>query len=182
MKLKVLVASENPVKIEAVEEAFNHFFREPIIEGIKLDSGVSAQPVQEETFVGAKNRAHALREYDLANKINADFYVGIEGGISKYFERWFGYGCMFILDVNGRSAVGLSPHFELPYSVVEKLLNGSELGYVIDELSSENNSKQKSGAIGYLTSGVMDRKELYVSGLITALVPFLNKKLYFSDK
>ncbi|MDZ7764676.1 MAG: inosine/xanthosine triphosphatase [Melioribacteraceae bacterium] len=180
--MKVLVASKNPVKIEAVEEAFKHFFEKPIIEGVKLDSGVSAQPVQEETFIGAKNRAHALRAYDLANKINADFYVGIEGGISKYFARWFGYGCMFILDAKGRSAIGLSPHFELPNSVSEKLLNGNELGDVIDELSSENNSKQKAGAIGYLTNGVIDRKELYVSGLITALVPFLNKKLYFSDE
>lgn len=180
--MRILVASENPVKIAAVEEAFGKFFPELIIEGVKLDSGVSAQPVQDETFIGAQKRAFALREYDQENKINADYYVGIEGGVSEYFERWFGYGCMFILDSKGRTAVGMSPHFELPSSVVSKLLNGAELGDIIDELSTDNNSKQKSGAIGYFTRDVIDRKELYVSGLISALVPFLNKKLYFSDK
>jgi non-canonical (house-cleaning) NTP pyrophosphatase len=31
----------------------------------------------------------------------------------------------------------------------------------------------------YSTKGVMDRKRIYVDGLIAALVPFLNEELYF---
>ena len=43
---------------------------------------------------------------------------------------------------------------------------------------NEKNTKQKGGAIGFLTNGVMDRKDLYVQGLIVALVPFIKKELY----
>ena len=44
------------------------------------------------------------------------------------------------------------------------------------------NSKVKGGAIGFFTNDVMDRKELYLGGLIVALVPFLHKKLYFKNE
>ena len=41
-----------------------------------------------------------------------------------------------IMDKKGRIGLGTSPHFELPKEVAEKLLNGIELGDVIDELTS----------------------------------------------
>ncbi len=175
--MKVCVASENPVKLAAVKEAFLNFFDEVSIIGIKVDSGVPEQPVQEETFIGAKNRAVKLLEQNL----EAEYFVGVEGGIAKYFNRWFAFGCMYIVDKNGRDFFGTSPHFELPEKVVEKLLKGEELGDVIDKITGDKNSKQKGGAIGFLSNGVMDRKELYISGLINALVPFLNKNLYFKE-
>ena len=84
------------------------------------------------------------------------------------------------MDKKGRIGLGTSPHFELPKKVTEKLLNGIELGDVIDELISTENSKQHEGAIGFFTNGVMSRKELYMYGLIVAMIPFLHDKLYFT--
>ena len=44
----------------------------------------------------------------------------------------------------------------------------------------QENTKQKGGAISYFTAGKMNRKELYIPGLISALIPFQHENLYFS--
>ena len=178
--MKILVGSKNPVKIASVEEAFQNFFREIEVIGIEVESGVSHQPVGEETFTGAKNRALALKQISEKENLNADFFVGIEGGIIKLYEKWFAFGCMCVINAENNVGFGSSPQFELPPSVIEKLLAGIELGVVMDEIQNEENTKQKHGAIGYFTNGVMNRKELYIEGLKVAVVPFLHKKMYFT--
>lgn len=177
--MKILVGSKNPVKIDAVREALSNYFGNIEVTGIEVESGVSIQPVGDENFIGAKNRAQNLKMLNDTNKIGADLFVGIEGGIAKEFNRWFAFGCICIVDKSGNIGFGTSPHFELPILVIEKLLNGVELGIVMDEIQNEENTKQKNGAIGYFTNGVMNRKELYIEGLKVAIIPFLHKEKYF---
>ncbi len=179
--MKILVGSLNPVKIEAVKECFEKYFSDVVVEGIRVESGVPAQPVGSETFDGAKNRALELKKINLRKKLNADFFVGIEGGIAKEYNIWFSFGAMCIVDAKGRTGFGTSPKFELPDKVVKELLNGTELGEVMDKIQNEKNTKQKKGAIGFFTKGKMTRKELYLSGLITALIPFLHDELFFAE-
>jgi non-canonical (house-cleaning) NTP pyrophosphatase len=52
----------------------------------------------------------------------------------------------------------------------------------MDEILATKNSKQKGGAISFFTNGVMNRKDLYIPGLISALVPFNHRELYFQDR
>lgn len=180
--MKILVGSKNPVKIEAVKEALSNYFENIEAHGIDVDSGVSSQPINEETFLGAQNRAMRLKEINDKQKIGADFFVGIEGGIIKHFDKWFAFGCMCIADKEGKTAFGTSPHFELPLAIVKKLLNGIELGDVMDEIQNQENTKQKNGAIGFFTNGVVNRKELYVEGLKVAIIPFLHKNIFYESK
>ncbi len=180
--MKVLVGSENPVKIEAVKEAFSKYFKNVEVIGIKVDSKVPAQPINNETFEGAKNRALELKRINEEKNLNAKFFVGIEGGIIKIYSKWFAFGGMCIIDEEGRMGFGTSPHFELPEKIVKELLNGIELGDVMDKITGKHNIKQKEGAIGIFTKGKMNRKNLYVQGLIVALVPFLNEDLYFNKR
>ncbi|KAF0150318.1 MAG: NTPase [Ignavibacteria bacterium] len=180
--MKILVGSRNPVKIKSVEDAFKNYFDAVAVTGVEVESGVSNQPIGDETFIGAKNRVLTLMKMNETNNLAADFFVGIEGGIVQLFNKWFAFGCMCVADKEGDIGFGLSPHFELPEIVVKKLLNGIELGDVMDEIQNQENTKQKLGAIGYFTNGVMNRKELYAEGLKAAVVPFLKKDLYFADK
>lgn len=177
--MKILVGSTNKVKIEATKEAFGNYFENIEVTGINVDSKVHKQPVNEETFVGAENRANALWQINEKQNINADFFVGIEGGIVQQYKKWFGFGCMCIIDKYGNKSFGSSPHFELPEEVYSRLLNGEELGDVMDELMKQKNTKLNSGAIGFLTNGIMNRTQLYVPGLIAALVPFNHIEMYF---
>ena len=141
---------------------------------MEVESGVPHQPFGYETFNGAYNRAMTLKNF-----AEGDFFVGIEGGILKISDIWFSFGAVCILDKNSRIGWGTSPMFTLPGFIVEKLLSGVELGDVMDELLNDHNSKQRQGAIGYLSRGVIDRAKLYESGVVMALVPFLDEDWYF---
>ncbi|RMG68213.1 MAG: inosine/xanthosine triphosphatase [Calditrichaeota bacterium] len=175
--VRVLVASTNPVKVQAAQEAVRKCCPRVVVEGHRVASGVAAQPCNEETFTGARNRVEQLAGLGL----EADFLIGIEGGIVQLYRRWFALGVICVRHRSGREAFGTSPAFELPEPIVRQLLSGKELGTVMDELTGRHNTKQQMGAIGILTGGVMDRKSLYVQGLITALVPLLNPRLYFDQ-
>jgi inosine/xanthosine triphosphatase len=177
--MKVLVGSTNPVKVLSVEIAFANYFENLEVMGIEVNSDVHTQPVNDDTYIGAQNRAMKLKTINEQQNLCSDFFVGIEGGIAQQFGKWFAFGCMCIVDKEGRVGFGTSPHFELPEIVVEKLLKGIELGDVMDEIQNEQNTKQKHGAIGFFTNGVMNRKELYVEGLKVAIIPFLHKDLFF---
>jgi inosine/xanthosine triphosphatase len=178
----VLVGSRNPVKVEAARAAFSQYFTETELEviGIEVSSGVSDQPLGDETFRGAENRALALKKRNDARNLNAHFFVGLEGGIMQVAQRWFAFGVVCIMDAMGRKAYGTPPFFELPRSVVDELLQGhaKELGEVMDTLIGEKKTKEKQGSVGYFTRGVMDRKAYYVAGVTVALIPFLNAELY----
>jgi inosine/xanthosine triphosphatase len=107
--------------------------------------------------------------------------VGIEGGIVRSNCRSFALGVVCIVDANGRIAFGTSPQFSLPDHITKELLAGVELGDVIDRLTGEENTKQRGGAIGFLTRGNLSRQELYAQGIVVALVPFLNAALYYGE-
>lgn len=177
--MRVLVGSTNPVKRGSVEEAFGLFFDAPVVRGIAVPSGVPDQPINDETLFGARNRARSLRAGPEAREV--DYFVGIEGGIIEQAERVFAFGGMCVIDRHGREALGSSPYFELPPRVARQVLAGRELGLVMDEMTGQQDSKHRGGAIGHFTRGVMDRRALYVAGLVVTLVPFLNQTLYFDD-
>ncbi len=173
--MKILVGSKNPVKIQSVKDAFANYFDNIVVESFSVNSNVPEQPVNDDTFTGAKNRVNELKKIDKDKNLIADFFVGIEGGIMEIYSTWFAFGCMCIADKNSTLSFGTSPLFELPDKIIKELLKGKELGLVMDEMTGENNTKHKEGAIGYFTNGVMNRTQLYIPGLITALIPFLHK-------
>ncbi len=179
--IKVVVGSKNPIKIQAVLEAFGNYFSDVEVQGIDVASGVSDQPFDHETFIGAENRARAL--YEQKNSTGEyDYYAGIEGGIVKVFNSWFALGCICLMNREGKKSFGTSALFQLPDEWIERLRGGMELGHLIDEVTGDKNSKQKNGAIGYLTQNVLTRKDIYIEGVITALIPFFNKDIYFQKR
>jgi inosine/xanthosine triphosphatase len=176
--MRVLVGSLNKVKLEAVKEAFARYFPGVEVTGVGIESGVPGQPVDEQTFEGARNRALKLQEINRKQGLDSRFCVGIEGGVLELFSRWFAVGVICIIDDKSRIGYGTSPLFELPEDIIRHLLGSTELGDVMDQLTGERNTKQNQGAVGYFTRGVMDRKGIYIDGLVAALVPFLNEGLY----
>jgi len=176
--MNILVGSENPVKITAVKEAFSRFFTHIEVSAFPVNSRVSNQPFNNEAFTGAYHRAQALKDIDRQRQLRGQFFVGLEGGIIHHISRWFVFGAVCIIDSADSTGFATTPQFEIPSHLAARLRSGIELGELIDELSGEPHTKQKGGAIGYFTRGIMTRKDLYVSGLISALVPFLNKEIY----
>src|SRR5690554_1184628 len=78
----VIVASKNPVKIQAAQEGFARMFpgEEFAFGAVSTPSGVSDQPLSStETLQGAFNRALSARLL----MPQADYWVGIEGGVEE---------------------------------------------------------------------------------------------------
>lgn len=178
--MKILVGSTNPVKIEATRLAFSPYFSHLEVNGMAVDGGVVAQPIGNDTYVGAENRAKALFALNESERLMAHYFVGIEGGIMRLYEQWFAFGIVCVMNQKGKVGFGSSPHFQLPHPVVADLLTGIELGDVMDQITGEENVKQSYGAIGYFSRGVISRTDLYVQGVTMALVPFLNEDHFFN--
>ena len=172
----IVVASHNPVKARAVLEGFQRMFPEQVFElrSAAAASQVSDQPFSdEETQRGATNRA-----LDAARlEPQADYWVGIEGGIEVHGTEMAAYAWVVILGrhISGKSRTGT---FYLPPQVAELIHQGIELGEADDIVFGRSNSKQENGAIGLLTGDVIDRVQLYEHAVILALVPFKNPGLY----
>jgi inosine/xanthosine triphosphatase len=173
---KVIIASRNPVKIQAVRNGFEQMFPDQEFEfiGLSVDSGVSDQPMSSiETFTGAKNRADNASIQDP----DADFHIGIEGGIDQGDGEMVAFAWV-VIKSNGTYGKSKTGTFYLPKQVVELVNQGKELGEADDIVFDRTNSKQKSGAVGILTGNVIDRTSYYTEAVILALIPFKNRKLY----
>jgi len=174
----VLVGSKNPAKVKAVEKAFAKYFKEFEVKGIEVESNVSAQPLSlDETVQGAVNRAKSA--WRQSGK-ESDYGVGIEAGLFPVKGTKTGYldaAAVAIFD-GKETSLGLSPAFEYPKKVAEKILKeGKEVSDVFAEFWNEN-TRDELGAIGRLSLGKVPRSMLQEMGLIMALAPIVNKKYY----
>lgn len=174
--IPIVVASQNPVKATAVQNGFQRMFADEVIEitTISVPSNVSDQPFSDsETLQGAINRAQNAAQVVK----NADFWVGIEGGIEKYNGQMSAFAWV-VVKSNTMIGKGRTGTFYLPPMVADLIKGGKELGEADDIVFNESNSKEKNGAIGILTGDVITRTQLYEHAVILALVPIKNSQLY----
>jgi inosine/xanthosine triphosphatase len=174
--ISVALASTNPVKKQAVQHGFHRFFHgQPIdVTCLSGDSPIAAQPLtSNETLRGASLRAKQARE----GMPEANYWVGIEGGIEDTLEGMLTFAWVVVLDQQwiGRSRSGA---FLLPTKVADLVREGYELGTADDMIFGGVDTKRKNGAIGLLSGNVLDRAGLYEQAVILALLPFRNPDLY----
>ncbi|RQV99292.1 DUF84 family protein, partial [bacterium] len=126
-----------------------------------------------EVIKGAETRANNVK----TESPNADYWVGIEGGIEDTEFGMTAFAWIVIMSEKkiGRGRTGT---FFLPEKVAQLVRQGKELGEANDIVFNRSNSKQNDGAIGLLTGNVIDRTKLYEHGVIMALVGFKNPSLY----
>jgi inosine/xanthosine triphosphatase len=172
--MKIFVASENPVKINAITIAASDRYPDVEVRGLAVASGVSEQPMTDrETLNGSINRAKALRKLVLAKsycsaKDEEVLFVGAEGGVycpnfSKNKKELWSTVWISVLDQKGEVYSASGARFRLPQILADGILAGQELGHVIGKLFDDLDLKRKSGAIGILTEGFIDRTEEYVA-------------------
>ncbi len=175
--LKVVVASTNPVKINAANKAFKKMFPVKKFEvlGVSAPSEVSDQPMSEsETIKGAINRVRNLSKIEP----KADYWVGIEGGCKIVEDDIEAFAWVIIRSKKGKVGKGRTGSFFLPYKIVELIKQGKELGEADDIVFGRKNSKQSNGSVGILTGDVITRTDYYKHAIILALIPFKKSKLY----
>lgn len=175
---KVLVASKNPVKINAARAGFESMFPHEMfeIEGLSAPSRVSDQPMSdEETIKGAMNRVQAIMQA----QPKSDYWIGIEGGIEVKGAEMEAFAWVVVqaqsTKVTGKGRTGT---FFLPPRIAELIHQGKDLGEADDIVFGRTNAKQQNGAVGLLTDDVVDRTNYYIQAVVFALIPFKNESLY----
>ena len=173
---KIVIASLNPVKADAVLSGFKRMFPADTFdtELITVESGVGDQPLTDRAArQGAENRARLARQAVPAG----DFWVGVEGGCDTLDGEMVSFAWIVVHSEDGAGS-SRTAHFQLPEAVRKLVESGMELGDADDQVFGKENSKQKSGAVGLLTGDVVTRKTLYEQAVILALIPFRQPDLY----
>lgn len=174
--MKIAVGSNNPAKIKAVQTAFQQVFskQEIHVEGVTVSSEVPDQPMhQEETIRGARNRAMK----SLAHT-QADFGVGLEGGLQEIDGHWFTCGWIVIIDKKGKEGIGSSISMELPEKVMLHIRNGIELGKATDAIFHTVNAKHSQGYFGLMTDDAITRDRAYSDAVLSALSRFIHPEVF----
>lgn len=171
---KITICSINPVKIQAVKEAFDLHFAKIEYKNLDLShfESVSNQPMSsDETLKSALNRLQIARTLE-----DSDFYVSLEGGLDRdtygSFLTWF----ICISDNRGKESIAGGGRMAVPSIIYETLINNPEreLGKIMDELIGDHNIKQKGGSTAIFTDNRIMRKDVFKRDIILALVPFVN--------
>lgn len=175
--MKVLMGTKNPGKIEGAKLAFERYFDDVEIVGIPVSSDVSAQPLNDEIYKGARNRVDNLKKYAEENNIEADFYIASEAGIMNFFKEWIDINLVVVEDKSGVESVAMSQGFPIPEKYMEEI-KATELSHVMDRLFEGKNLGQGKGGIRHLTKGEVTRVDLTRSAFIMALTKYVNGDLW----
>ena len=149
----------------------------------RVETSVPSMPLTDwQLMQGARERALAARDALRSRRLEADIYVGLEGGFhSVSIEgEWHTFLRGWAYATNGeRGAFGAAPSISVPADIVKSVVEGRrELGLVIDEMTGGRDIRSKQGAWGVLSRDLVTRSMSFELALIAAFAPFYNPRLY----
>jgi inosine/xanthosine triphosphatase len=168
---RILVASLNKNKIQAVQEVFPS----SDVEGFACRSGVREQPLcLDEIIDGAVFRAKSVFG-------DCEYSVGIEDGISPVPQTLSGYMnfcCCAVYD-GSKIYLGFGPAFEYPPQCTKRVVDeGITISEAFMPFSNRPNIGYEGGIIGWLTKGRINRKDYTKLAVEMARIQMENDELY----
>lgn len=176
---KIMAVRASVVRIAAVDPDWAH----ANVVARRVETSIPAMPLTDwQLMQGARERALAARDALRSRRLEADLYVGLEGGFhSVSIEgEWHTFLRGWAYATNGeRGAFGAAPSISVPPDIVKSVVEGRrELGLVIDEVTGERDIRSKQGAWGVLSRDLVTRSMSFELALIAAFAPFYNPRLY----
>jgi len=154
--LIIAIGSINPAKVSAVRNVFEMMEKAEFAPAA-VPSGVNEQPFSdEETITGAVNRSKAVLKLK-----NADIGIGLEGGVTETPHGMFlcNWGALTVK--GGGTYVAGGARIPLPEEIAVRLRGGEELGPVMEDFAQKENVREKEGAVGIFTNGLVTRGEMF---------------------
>jgi len=148
-----------------------------------VSTNAPAMPLTDwELMQGARERALAVRDLLRGQRLEAEIYVGLEGGFHSISieGEWHTFLRGWAYATDGKNgAFGASPSITVPDALAKKVIEGRrELGLVIDEVSGKRDTRSREGAWGVLSRDLVTRSLSFELALIAAFAPFYNPELY----
>jgi len=175
--MKVIVGTKNPGKINGAMQALEGYFEDVQIQGINVESEVSDQPVNDQTYSGAINRVKNALKYAQKQNTDADLFMAVESGLVKKFGHWYITNVAVVSDKFGNFSTGMSASFPVPERYVEDIKQNT-LGTVMDKIFDQTDLRSSTGGIGILTREKITRIDLNKQAFTMALTQFLNGKIW----
>ncbi len=148
-----------------------------------VTTNIPAMPLNDwQLMQGARERALAVRDLLRSQRLEADLYVGLEGGFHSISiaGEWHNFlrGWAYVTD-GTKGHFGAAPSISVPDTLAKKVIEGRrELGLVIDEVAGKTDVRSRQGAWGVLSRDLVTRAMSFELALIAAFAPFYNEKLY----
>jgi len=180
----IVVGSENPVKIAAVEAVFQPYGESSVVKhvfrSVPAKSGVREQPLSlDETIMGACQRARDALVLDR----EADLVVGLESGVftqgtDNYPSQMFDVCACAIMrrripDCHSEPYVGLSSAWVVPRAVANLLIDDKidmDEAFFRAGLTKEKKLGRSEGAVGLLSKGRLTRQAYTQQAIEAALI------------
>lgn len=148
-----------------------------------VTTNIPAMPLNDwELMQGARERALAVRDLLRGQRLEADIYVGLEGGFHSISiaGEWHNFLRGWAYATDGKKGqFGAGPSITVPEALARKVIEGrKELGLVIDEVSGKQDVRSRQGAWGILSRDLVTRSMSFELALIAAFAPFYNEELY----
>jgi inosine/xanthosine triphosphatase len=185
----IALGSDRAAKIMAVRAsiarvaAIDPSWAEASVLARSVETTVPAMPMNDwELMQGARERALAVRDQLRAQRLDADIYVGLEGGFHSISieGEWHTFLRGWAYATDGKNGTfGAAPSISVPPALAKKVIEGRrELGLVIDEVAGTRDVRSRQGAWGILSRDLVTRAMSFEVALIAAFAPFYNKKMY----
>lgn len=171
----VVVGSLNPIKCSAVSRAFKTYslqFPEEIADPLTFSNMMAETPILDqprtnyETMRGAIYRARYS-----ADKMRADYGVGLEGGIFPVGANWFCNSWVAIAQPHHDTVwIGQGPGVMIPSGIMSYITHdGLELGDAEDRYFSLMDIKRGIGLTGIMSREMITREDSFSLATLCAL-------------
>ncbi len=176
---KIMAVRASVARIASIDSAW----AEANVVARPVTTNIPAMPLNDwQLMQGARERALAVRDSLRSRRIEADIYVGLEGGFHSISieSEWHTFlrGWAYATD-GEKGSFGAAPSISVPPAIVKSVIEGRrELGLVIDEVSGGRDVRSRQGAWGVLSRDLVTRSLSFELALIAAFAPFYNAALY----
>lgn len=183
----VIIGSTRPAKVEGARAAIDAIgrvderFRRAVIQPMDVADVAPTMPMTERAILdGARLRAQTVLERTSGFQAGKSCLgVGVEGGLDplpgerdRYvLKTWAAVTDGIVWGFGGGGAI------TLPDTITRQVLEGRELGDVIDAIAGVP-VRGTRGAWGVLTRDLLGRQASFTSAILAALAPFYNAALY----
>jgi non-canonical (house-cleaning) NTP pyrophosphatase/8-oxo-dGTP pyrophosphatase MutT (NUDIX family) len=137
--MKIILGSKSKDKLKIVKKAFQELHIKAEVEGVEADSEITNQPLDKNiTLLGAKNRAINAKKLES----NADFWLGMEGGLHDYGEGYHLVTFACLIDKSNNKYFGNGTEIHLPKKVSDQIKKGKQFGEIIRLYAKDHNIDQ----------------------------------------
>ena len=176
---KILAVRASVARIAGIDPSWS----EANVVARAVQTNVPAMPLTDwQLMQGARERALAVRDLLRGQRLEAEIYVGLEGGFHSISieGEWHTFLRGWAYATDGKTGrFGAAPSISVPDSIVKSVIEGRrELGLVIDEAAGKRDVRSRQGAWGVLSRDLVTRSMSFELALIAAFAPFYNADLY----